>query len=257
MKMKVMKKKNEYQYAFYQSVPIMLGYLFLGAAFGLMLQDAGYHCVWALFMSVFVYAGSMQFVLVTLLSGAQSLLQTFLMTLFINGRHVFYGLSFLEKFRKMGKAYPYMVCSLTDETYSVLCDLKVPEGLDEKKVSFLISLFDQLYWVIGSVAGGLLGRWMPFDTKGIDFSMTALFIVIVVNQWMENKEHFSALTGFLTSLLMLVLLGPDHFLLPALVLSMMLLIVFRKKTDKGSTDTSEENKADVLSHQDKGEGAES
>ena len=229
-------KRKTFLYAFYQSVPIMLGYLFLGAAFGLMLQDAGYHFIWALFMSVFVYAGSMQFVLVTLLTGAQSLLQTFLMTLFINGRHVFYGLSFIEKFMEMGKAYPYMVCTLTDETYSVLCNLKVPEGMDEKKVSFWISLLDQFYWVIGSVAGGLLGQWLSFDTKGIDFSMTALFVVIVVNQWMENKNHISTLTGFMAALLFLAILGPDHFLLPALILSMMLLIVFRKKIDTEADD---------------------
>ncbi|MGN1204447.1 MAG: AzlC family ABC transporter permease, partial [Lachnospiraceae bacterium] len=166
----------------------------------------------------------------------QSLLQTFLMTLFINGRHVFYGLSFIEKFREMGKAYPYMVCSLTDETYSVLCNLKVPEGMDEKKVSFWISLLDQFYWVIGSVAGGLLGQWLSFDTKGIDFSMTALFVVIVVNQWMENKNHISTLTGFMAALLFLAILGPDHFLLPALILSMMLLIVFRKTIDTEADD---------------------
>lgn len=129
-------KKNEYAYAFTQTIPVLLGYIFLGIAFGLMLQDAGYNWLWAFLISLCVYAGSMQFVLVTLLTGGASLLSTFAMTLFINGRHIFYGLSFIEKYKKMGKAYPYMVFSLTDETYSVLCSLKVPEGMDEKRFPF-------------------------------------------------------------------------------------------------------------------------
>lgn len=222
---------NEYLFAFTQNIPILLGYIFLGIAFGLMLQDAGYNFIWAFFMSIFVYAGSMQFMLVTLLAGAQSLMNTFVMTLFINGRHLFYGLSFIEKFREMGKAFPYMAFSLTDETYSVLCSLKVPEGLNEKKISFLISLFDHIYWITGSVLGALIGQWLSFDSTGVDFSMTALFVVIVVNQWLENKKHFSTLTGFLTALLALALLGPDSFLLPTLACSTILLIVFRKWAD--------------------------
>lgn len=223
------KKKSEYIYAFVQTVPVLLGYIFLGIAFGLMLQDAGYSYIWAFFISVFVYAGSMQFVLVTLLTGAQSLLTTFIMTLFINGRHIFYGLSFIEKYKKMGKAYPYMIFSLTDETYSVLCSLKVPEGMNEKKVSFLVSLFDHLYWIAGSVIGALIGQMISIDTTGIDFSMTALFVVIVVNQWMENKNHIPTLIGFGTAIVALLLLGADNFLLPALTLTVILLLCMKKK----------------------------
>ncbi|MGN1147227.1 MAG: AzlC family ABC transporter permease [Lachnospiraceae bacterium] len=223
-------KKNEYTYAFTQTIPVLLGYIFLGIAFGLMLQDAGYNWLWAFLISLCVYAGSMQFVLVTLLAGGASLLSTFAMTLFINGRHIFYGLSFIEKYKKMGRAYPYMVFSLTDETYSVLCSLKVPEGMDEKKVSFMISALDQLYWIAGSVAGALIGQMITLDTTGIDFSMTALFVVIVVNQWLENKNHFPAIVGFVAAVLSLLLLGPDKFLLPALTLSMMILLIFRSVT---------------------------
>ena len=173
----------------------MLGYLFLGFAFGLMLNDAGYGFWWAFFISVFVYAGSMQFVLVTLLTAGASLWYTLIMTLFVNGRHMFYGLSFVEKFKKMGAAYPYMVFSLTDETFSLLCDLKVPEGMSEERVNFDISLLDHIYWIVGSCVGALAGNVLPFDTTGIDFAMTALFIVIVVNQWMEAKEHTPAIVG--------------------------------------------------------------
>lgn len=225
-----MRKSNkEFVYAFKQSVPVMLGYIFLGIAFGLMLQNAGYHFIWAFLISLFVYAGSMQFVLVTLLTGGASLLHTAMMTLFINGRHIFYGLSFVEKFKKSGKYYPYLVFSLTDETYSVLCGLKVPEGMDEKKVSFYISALDHSYWIIGSTVGALLGQLLTFHTAGIDFSMTALFIVIVLNQWMENKQHTPAIIGMLAGILCLLLFGADKFILPALSVSALLLLAFRKK----------------------------
>ena len=220
---------QEVRFAFTQTIPVMLGYLFLGIAFGLMMQDAGYSFWWAFLSSVFIYAGSMQFVLVTLLTSGASLLYAAIMTLFINGRHLFYGLSFIEKFRGMGKRYPYMVFSLTDETYSVLCSLKVPERLDEKRVSLLISLLDHLYWVIGSVLGGMVGQFIKFDTTGIDFSMTALFVVIVLNQWLDSKEHRPALIGAVLGILCLLLFGPDKFLLPALTFTALVLLGVKRR----------------------------
>ena len=233
-------KKKEILYAFQQSVPVLLGYIFLGLAFGLMLQNAGYHFVWAFLISLTVYAGSMQFVLVTLLSGAYGLLYTFIMTLFINGRHIFYGLSFVDKFKKMGKAYPYMVFSLTDETYSVLCSLKVPAGMDEKKVSLFIAMFDHSYWIIGSVLGAVVGQLFTFNTSGVDFSMTALFIVIVINQWLDENKHYSALIGFVTGIVSLILLGPDRFLLPALLVTVLILLGFRRKMEDAPVKGCEE-----------------
>ena len=225
-----MKKEllREIRFAFAQTIPVMLGYLFLGIAFGLMLQDAGYSYWWALFISIFVYAGSMQFVLVTLLSGGASLLYAAVMTLFINGRHLFYGLSFIEKFRNMKMAYPYMVFSLTDETYSVLCDLKVPDKMNEKRISLLIALLDHSYWIVGSVLGGIIGGLITFDTRGIDFSMTALFVVIVVNQWLDSREHRPAIIGGLIAVVCLLVLGADNFLLPALSLTALCLLGGRK-----------------------------
>lgn len=220
---------QEVRFAFTQTIPVMLGYLFLGIAFGLMMQDAGYSFWWAFFSSVCIYAGSMQFVLVTLLTSGASLLYAAIMTLFINGRHLFYGLSFIEKFRGMGKRYPYMVFSLTDETYSVLCSLKVPESLDKKRVSLLISLLDHLYWVMGSVLGGMVGQFIKFDTTGIDFSMTALFVVIVLNQWLDSKEHRPALIGAVLGILCLLLFGPDKFLLPALTFTALVLLGVKRR----------------------------
>lgn len=225
------KSKACIQYAFKQSVPVMLGYLFLGIAFGLMLQNAGYHFLWAFIISACVYAGSMQFVMVTLLSGGASLVYTAVMTLFINGRHIFYGFSFIERYRSMGKAYPYMVFSLTDETYSLLCRTKIPSELDEKKVTFWISFLDQCYWVIGSVIGGLAGQFIRFDSTGIDFSMTALFVAIVVEQWQDSKNHIPAVAGFAASVLFLLVLGADRFILPSLTLSVILLLIMKGRME--------------------------
>ncbi len=226
--MEARKNKRDYiGFAFRQSVPVMLGYIFLGIAFGLLLQNAGYDFVWAFCASLFIYAGSMQFVLVNLLTAGAGLLYTAVMTLFINGRHIFYGLSFVEKYKKMGKAYPYMVFSLTDETYSVLCGTKVPDGMEEKKVFFWISLLDQSYWVLGSVIGALAGSYITFDSTGIDFSMTALFVVIVVEQWQEQSSHFPAVIGAVSGILWLLLLGPDEFILPTLCTCVLILILAR------------------------------
>ncbi|MCH5260081.1 MAG: AzlC family ABC transporter permease [Lachnospiraceae bacterium] len=227
--METVKRRREYiGFAFKQSIPVMLGYIFLGIAFGLLLQNAGYSFVWAFLASAVIYAGSMQFVLVSLLTAGAGLLYTAVMTLFINGRHIFYGLSFVEKYKKMGKVYPYMVFSLTDETYSVLCGTKVPQGMDESKVFFCVSLFDQCYWVLGSVIGALAGSHIPFNSTGIDFSMTALFVVIVVEQWQEQKSHFPALLGAASGIVWLLVLGPDRFILPALCTCMAVLILARR-----------------------------
>ncbi|MBE5884296.1 MAG: branched-chain amino acid ABC transporter permease [Lachnospiraceae bacterium] len=219
---------REIRFAFTKTIPVLLGYIFLGIAFGLMIQDAGYSFWWAFFCSLFIYAGSMQFVLVTLLTGGASLVYSAVMTLFINGRHIFYGLSFIEKFRKMGKAYPYMIFSLTDETYSVLCSLKVPDKMNEKRVSFLIALFDHSYWILGSVLGAVIGELITFDTTGVDFSMTALFVVIVLNQWMDSREHRPALIAALVGVLCLFVFGADKFLLPALTITAFALLGGRK-----------------------------
>ena len=218
----VQKRKRDFAFAFRQSVPVMLGYIFLGIAFGLLLQDAGYSFWWALLSSVVIYAGSMQFVLVTLLTGGAGLFYTAIMTLFINGRHIFYGLSFVEKFKKMGKLYPYMIFSLTDETYSVFCGLS---GDEEDGVMFRVTLYDQIYWVVGSILGTLLAQGLPFDLTGIDFSMTALFVVICVEKALEMKNRVPMAIGAVCALAMLFLLGPSAFLAPALGLTAILLTV--------------------------------
>ncbi len=222
--------KQTMKYVFYKTIPVLLGYLFLGFAFGLLLQEAGYSFWWALLSSVIVYAGSIQFVLVDFLSGGTSLPVIAVMTLLINSRHAFYGLSFVEKFRKM-KTYPYMVFSLTDETYSLLCSLKTPEGMDEKKVMFLISLFDQLYWIAGSVLGAVLGQMLPFDMTGIDFAMTALFVTIFVDQWREARSHLPAVIGLCSAVVCLLIFGGSNFILPSLIITVGLLMALRGRLE--------------------------
>ena len=219
---------RDLRYAFRQTVPVLCGYLFLGLAFGLLLQQAGYGWPWAVLTSVIVYAGSMQFVLVGLLGGGfASLLSVALTTLSVNSRHLFYGLSFLETFRKMGRAKPYMIFSLTDETYSLLCSLQPPKELDADRVRLYIALLDHAYWVAGSAAGAILGSVLPFDLTGIDFAMTALFVVIFVDQWRGAKSRLPAVAGLGFGLLWLVVLGPDRFLLPALVCTVLVLLLCR------------------------------
>ncbi len=234
--------KQTIRFAFYKSIPVLLGYVFLGFAFGLLLQEAGYSFWWALLSSVIVYAGSIQFVLVDFLSGGTSLPVIAVMTLLINSRHAFYGLSFVEKFRRM-KTYPYMVFSLTDETYSLLCSLKTPEGVDEKKAMFFISLFDQLYWIGGSVLGGVLGQLLPFDMTGIDFAMTALFVTIFVDQWREARTHLPAVIGLISSVVCLLIFGGNNFILPSLIITVGLLMALRNRIE-GRIEKRPERKAE-------------
>ena len=207
--------------AFKLTLPVACGYLFLGTAFGAMLAQAGFGPVWALAASGLIYAGSLQFVMVPFLA-AGSLVTVALTALMINARHLFYGLSFIERFERMGKWKPYMIFSLTDETYSVFCALP---GEESNGLMARVAVYDQLYWVAGSVFGGLLATSLPFDLTGIDFSMTALFIVICVERALQKENRYALMTGALCAMGSLVVLGPDAFLAPALALTALLLTV--------------------------------
>ena len=180
------KDRKTVQQAFYSSVPVLAGYLILGMGFGILLRNAGYGVWWAAAMSLFIYAGSMQYVGVGLLSGGASLLTTVLTTVMVNARHLFYSISMIEPYKKTGKYKPYLIFALTDETYSLLCDGKTPDGTDENRYRFLLSLFNHSYWVAGSILGSLLGAPLPFSTEGIEFSMTALFIASFTEQWLNT-----------------------------------------------------------------------
>ena len=215
------------RFAFRQSLGVLFGYVFLGTAFGILLRQAGFGALWSLAFSGLVYAGSLQFVLAGFLAAPTALPTVALMSLFINARHLFYGLSFIERFRSMGKKRPYMIFSLTDETYSVLCGMdEVPAGVDKNGAMFLAALLDQLYWVAGSLLGTLAGG-LPLDFTGIDFSMTALFLVIFLEQWRGAKSHLPALLGLCCAGVFLLVLGADNFLLPALCTTVAVLLLAR------------------------------
>ena len=215
------------RFAFRQSLGVLFGYVFLGTAFGILLRQAGFGSLWSLAFSGLVYAGSLQFVLAGFLAAPTALPTVALMSLFINARHLFYGLSFIERFRSMGKKRPYMIFSLTDETYSVLCGMdEVPAGVDKNGAMFLVALLDQLYWVAGSLLGTFAGS-LPLDFTGIDFSMTALFLVIFLEQWRGAKSHLPALLGLGCGAVFLLALGPDNFLLPALCTTVAVLLLAR------------------------------
>ena len=217
--------------AFMKSVPVMAGYIVLGTGFGILLRSAGYGVVWAAAMSALIYAGSMQFVGVDLLTGGASMLTAILTTVMVNARHLFYSISMIDSYKDAGKYRPYMIFALTDETYSLLCDGRVPDGVDAHLYRFLVSLFNHGYWVAGSVLGNLLGAVLPFSTAGIEFSMTALFIASFTEQWLTARDHVPALVGFLCTLLCLVVFGRENFLIPAMLLITGLLTLLRRREE--------------------------
>ena len=210
-------KREELHYAFPRTVPVMVGYLFLGAAYGILMNVNGYGIGWTAAISIFVYAGSLQYLGVTMLAAAVHPVTALVMSLMLNARHLFYGISMLQRYKNTGTAKPYLIFALTDETYSIVCSGDVPEGVDQNRYYLFASLFDQVYWVAGSVVGTLLGSVIPFDTTGIDFSMTALFLVVMVEQWRSSKDHTSALVGLGVSLVCLAVFGSSNFLIPSML----------------------------------------
>ena len=218
--------------AFPVTVPVLMGYLAIGMAFGLMLQSIGYGVGWAALMSLAIYAGSGQYLGVSLLAAGAPLAQTAFLTLMVNFRHLVYGLSMLEKFRGMGFRKFYMIFSLTDETYALLSSAKAPEGVEEHDFFFAVALLDQSYWVLGSVLGSLLGSALGFDTTGVDFAMTALFLVIAVGQWKAAGSHLPALLGGTATLASLLLVGAEDMLLPALGMIVVALALLRPRLDE-------------------------
>ncbi|MBP5554865.1 MAG: AzlC family ABC transporter permease [Lachnospiraceae bacterium] len=218
--------------AFYRSLPVMAGYIVLGTGFGILLRNAGYGVVWAFAMSCFIFAGSMQYVGISLIAGGAGMITTILTTIMVNARHIFYSISMIDKYKGAGKYKPYMIFALTDETYSLLVDDKGPSEETLNKYRFFVSMFNQCYWIIGSVIGSLLGAVLPFSTAGIEFSMTALFIASFTEQWLTSKDHSSAVTGLVCTVLCLIVCGPDNFLIPSMLLITLVLTLLRAREEK-------------------------
>lgn len=222
-----------FRYAWIKSVPIMCSYLFLSMAFGIAAKEAGVWAFAAFLISAFIYTGVFQFVMISFIAANTPVLTIVMTALLMNSRHMFYGLQFVEKFRSMGWKYPYMIFSLTDETYSVNCSLgEIPEGVDEKCALYDIALLARIYWLAGTLAGLFLGTVIPFDFQGIDFCLTALFVTIFIDQWKNFKSHIPALTGLITGIIFLLLLGPDTFILPTLITAVAVLILLRGTVER-------------------------
>jgi len=226
-------KHKTLRQAFLDSLPVMAGYMVLGFGFGVLLQKDGYPFYVATLMSLTIFAGSLQYAAVSLFAQGAGLITTALVTLMVNARHLFYGLSMLEKYRDTGKAKPYLIASLTDETYSLVSRDTIPDGVDKKKYYVLVSVLDHSYWIIGSTLGALFGTLVQFNSQGVEFAMTALFVVIFVDQWLSTKQHLPAIIGLGASLVCLVIFGAADFLIPSMVAISAALLLLRKRLGKG------------------------
>lgn len=220
--------RNAVKTAFLDTVPVMTGYVFLGFGFGILMYQNGYGLLWALAMSMFIYAGSMQYVAVSLLTGGANLLTVALTTLVVNARHIFYGISMVDAYRGTEKKKPYLVFALTDETYSLVSANQVPEGISRHSYCFLVSVFDHCYWVTGTALGAAAGSILPVNLEGIEFVLTALFVTIFVEQWLSTLNHKPAIIGVASTLVCLWIFGKDVFLIPSMVIIALTLTVFRK-----------------------------
>ena len=224
--------KETVKKAFTATIPVMTGYLVLAIGFGILLKTKGYGVGWSIAMSGFIYAGSMQYLAIDLLCGGASLITTAVTTLMVNARHLFYGISMVERYQNTGKKKPYLMFALTDETYSLVCSEESVKGIKEpKEYYFLVSLFNQSYWVTGSIIGSLLGNIIPFNVEGIDFALTALFVTIFVEQWLTTQNHIPALAGILSSVVCLMIFGADSFLIPTMMIIVAWLIGQKSKLE--------------------------
>ncbi len=219
--------------ALIDTVPVLTGYLVLGFGFGIIFKAGGYGLLLALSMSIFVYAGSMQYAAIGLFGAGASLITVALTTLMVNARHIFYGVSMLDKYRGVGKTKPYLIFSLTDETYSLVCR-DIPE-LDEKELKkyyLFVSLFNHSYWVLGTLIGAAVGSLIQFNTEGIDFALTALFVTVFLEQWLSNKKYLPQILGVVISAACLMIFGADKFLIPSMLIIALVLCLYKEKGGK-------------------------
>lgn len=214
--------------AFRDTLPVMAGYVFLGFGFGILMQQNGFGVLWSGAMSLFIYAGSMQYVAVSLLTSGASLLTAGLTAFVVNARHLFYGISMVEPYKGTGSKKPYLIFGLTDETYSLVSQNQVPEDFSHSSYCFWVTLFDHIYWISGTLLGALTGAFLPINYEGVEFALTALFVTIFVEQWLSTKKHIPAIIGVSATALSLMIFGKDVFLIPAMIIIAVCLILMRK-----------------------------
>ena len=220
--------KKALKIAIRDTVPVMTGYIFLGIGFGILLNQSGYGVLWALCMAICMFAGSGQYLAVSLMAGRASLVTTAIAMFLLNARHIFYGLSLLEPYQNAGKKKAYLIFGLTDETYSLVTQNEPPEGINRHTYCFLVTFLDHIYWICGCVLGNVAGMLLPVDLKGVEFVLTALFVTMFVEQWLTHKDHRPALIGLGATALCLVIFAEDLFLIPSMLLIALLLMISRK-----------------------------
>lgn len=228
----MIKHKAALHAAVVHTIPVFTGFLVLGAAFGILMNSRGFSLFWTIFTSTFIYAGSMQFVSVAMLAAGFHPFGAFLMTLMVNARHLFYGISFLEKYRGTGKLKPYLIFSLTDETFSLICSAVPPAGADKKWFLFYISSLNHLYWITGSALGGILSGLFTFDTRGIEFVLTALFVVIFISQWKSTDNHLPALIGIFGAVICRLIFGASDFIIPSMIFILLMVTIMKKPLER-------------------------
>lgn len=222
--------------AFPHTIPIFAGFCFLGMTYGIYMKVSGFAFWYPMLMSLVIYGGSLEFVAVSMLLAPYAPMQAFLMTLMIQARHLFYGIALLDKFRGMGWKKPYLIFGMCDETFSINCTAEIPEDVDRGWFYFFVTLLNQIYWVLGATAGGLVGGLIRFNTEGLDFVMMAMFVVIFLEQWRKEKRHDSAAVGMAASVVCLAIFGADNFLIPTMVCILAVLTALRRPLEQKEAD---------------------
>ena len=225
-------KRKALKAAFPYTIPIFTGFWFLGMAYGIYMNASGFSFVYPMLMSLLIFGGSLEFVAVEMLLSPFAPVQVIIMALLIQARHLFYGLSMLDRFKGTGWKKFYLIFGMCDESFSINYTAEIPEDIDAGWFMFFVTLLNHLYWVFGATLGGLVGSLLSFDTSGISFVMTAMFVVIFLEQWLKEKNHFSSLAGLLVATLCLLLFGADSFMIPTMVSIIILLTLLRKKIEK-------------------------
>ena len=218
--------------AFPYTLPIFAGFLFLGISYGIYMNISGFGAIYPIIMSLTIFAGSMEFVATSLLLSGFDPLNALILTLMVNARHLFYGISMLDKYKNTGKKKWYLIFGMCDESFSINLTADIPDDIDKGWFMFFVTLLNHLYWFTGAALGGLFGNLITFDAEGLDFVMTALLVVIFLNQWMKEKQHLSSLIGVFCTILCLVLFGSSDFLIPAMILILAILTIFRNPIER-------------------------
>lgn len=223
--------KKALRYAFQTSIPIMTGYGFLGLTYGIYMHELGFNFLYPMLLAITVYAGSAEFLLGNMLLGSFHPIQTFLMVLMVNARHLFYGLSMLDRYKGLGWKKFFLIFGMSDETFALTSSTKIPEGVDRGWYLLGITWLDETYWVIGATVGGLIGPLLTFDLKGLDFVLTAMFTAIFADNWIREKNHTSSLSGMMICGMSLLIFGADSFIIPSMVLILVFLTLMRKRLE--------------------------